>query len=134
MTSKLVLLVLLAEMPFSAEAADAQRADCYDVKVVARAIEQIPSVIPECDDCIIMRWPWFVDLQVKRVVEGNVDRKPLRVLTVQHTWMVSRYSTWRLRRNNLGGFNAVFSETNSSLRRCPAEAAPAVPYIRPAPN
>jgi len=81
-----------------------------------------------------MRWPWFVDLQVKRVVEGNVDRKPLRVLTVQHTWMVSRYSTWRLRRNNLGGFNAVFSETNSSLRRCPAEAAPAVPYIRPAPN
>jgi len=43
MTSKLVLLVLLAEMPFSAEAADAQRADdCYDVKVVARAIEQYP--------------------------------------------------------------------------------------------
>ncbi len=33
-------------------------AACYDAKIVARPVEQVPSEIGDCgDDCIIMSWP-----------------------------------------------------------------------------
>ena len=103
---------------------------CYDAAVIARAVEQIPSEIPECGDCIIMEWPWFLDLQVKRVISGQVQGKLIRVLSVQHTWKMPRDGTWRLRKNSLGGFNVVLF-WKVRPRRCPANAAPADPYIRP---
>src|SRR3546814_1868652 len=59
---------------------------CYDAKVRARPLDQIPSDIGDCgSDCILMSWPWFIDLQVKRVIDGALPSKMVRVLTVQHT-------------------------------------------------
>lgn len=105
---------------------------CYDAKVRARPIDQIPSEIPDCgSDCIIMSWPWFVDLQVKRVIDGALPSKMIRVLTVQHTYRVSREGTWLLRRNAAGNFNALATEDESTPARCSADAEPAEPYIRP---
>jgi hypothetical protein len=131
---RFILRACLASVSFVGSAASCGTpADCYDVAVVARPIEQIPSVAAKCDDCLIRYWPWFVDLKIKRVVEGNIDRKSLRVLTIQHTWWTPRYGTWWLRKNSLGGFNADRGK-DGRLSRCPVDAPPAAPYIKPSAN
>ncbi|MEQ1541563.1 MAG: hypothetical protein ABL926_04845 [Novosphingobium sp.] len=108
------------------------QSDCYDAKVRATPVDQVPSEIEDCvGDCIIISWPWFVDLQVKRVLEGRLPAKRIRVLTVQHTYRVSRAGTWLLRMNTAGGYNVVWQGEGASLARCSADSAPAKPYIRP---
>jgi hypothetical protein len=112
-----------------ADAADSE-SHCYDAIVVARPVEQIPSEIPDCGDCIVMEWPWFLDLQVKRVVAGHVEGKLIRVLAVQHSWLIPRYRKWRLRKNSLGSFNVVLSWP-APPPLCSAAVASATPYIQP---
>lgn len=105
---------------------------CYDAKVRARPVDQIPSEIGDCgSDCILMSWPWFVDLRVKRVIDGALPSKMIRALTVQHAYRVSREGTWLLRKNTAGGYNVLASEDRSPLARCSAEVVPAESYIRP---
>jgi hypothetical protein len=105
---------------------------CYDMIVRALPVDQVPSDIGDCgDDCIIMSWPWFVDLQVKRVIDGALPSKMLRVLTVQHTYRVSREGTWLLRKNAAGGYNVVVPEDGTVLARCSAGSKSVEPYIRP---
>jgi hypothetical protein len=106
---------------------------CYDAKVRARPVDQIPSDIGECgSDCITMSWPWFVDLQVKRVIDGAVPGKMITVLAVQHTYRVAREGTWFLRKNTAGSYNVVPQEYGATLGRCSAEVMPVEPFIRPA--
>ncbi|QHL91130.1 hypothetical protein GVO57_10255 [Sphingomonas changnyeongensis] len=115
----------------ASSAASAEQA-CFDVKVQARPVDQIPSEIGDCgSDCFVMSWPWFVDLRVKRVVDGALSGKVIRVLTVQHTYRVSREGTWFLRKNTAGSYNVLASDGGSTLTRCSAEAASVEPYIRP---
>lgn len=105
---------------------------CYDAKVRALPVDQVPSEIGDCgSDCIIMSWPWFVDLRVKRVVDGVIPSKMIRVLTVQHTYRVSREGTWLLRRNTAGGYNVVMPGDEAMLARCSDDVTPVEPYIRP---
>lgn len=105
---------------------------CYDAKIRARPVDQIPSEAGDCgSDCIIMSWPWFVDLEVERVIDGTLSTKLVRVQTVQHTYSVSRETTWLLRRNAAGDYNVLIGEDGSALARCPADAAPVEAYIRP---
>ena len=103
-------------------------ADCYDLKVRARPVEQVPSELPDSGDDLIMRWPWFLDLRIDRVLDGPPERGTVRVLSLQHTYLVPRRGTWSLRRNALGGYNVVETEKPD---RCAASAAPARPFIRP---
>ena len=92
---------------------------CYDAKVRALPVDQVPSEIGDCgSDCMITSWPWFVDLQVKRVIDGALPGKIVRVLTVQHTYRVSREGTWLLRKNTAGGYNVVVPEDGTALARC----------------
>ena len=121
-------LILIALLPAAARAGDVT---CYDAKVKARIIEQIPSVIPDCNDCVIMEWPWFIDLGVNRVVEGVVSGgRIIHALSVQHTYMLSlRAGTWLLRRNKAGLFNIVTADDPLKIPRCPASAEPAQPYL-----
>lgn len=129
------LLCLLSCLGMAGSVAAApQTGKCYDLKVEAKPIEQVPSEIPSCDDCIVMRWPWFVDLAVKRVEEGNWRGRTVSVLTLQHTYRVSRYSTWLLRRNDAGGYNVVHPEDDERLARCAPEIAPARAVLRPGPG
>lgn len=121
-----VILISFAA-PYGAMAEPA----CYDAKVRARPVDQVPSEIGDCgSDCIIMSWPWFVDLRVTRVIDGALPIKMVRVLTLQHTYRVSREEPWLLRKNTSGGYNVLATETPSKLARCPAEVKPAEPYIR----
>lgn len=121
-----ILIGLAAPSAASAEPA------CYDAKVRARPVDQIPSEIADCgSDCIIMSWPWFVDLQVRRVIDGALPSRMVRVLTVQHTYRVSREGTWLLRKNTAGGYNVLAPEDGSAPVRCSAEVTPVTPYIQP---
>lgn len=78
-----------------------------------------------------MSWPWFVDLQVERVIDGTHPGKIVRALSIQHTYRMPREATWLLRKNTAGGYNILTPESVSSIARCPAEAALVEPYIRP---
>lgn len=121
-----VVIGLVASSAASAEQA------CFDAKVQARPVDQIPSEIGDCgSDCLIMSWPWFVDLRVKRVVDGALPSKTVRVLTVQHTYRVSREGTWFLRKNTAGSYNVLTPDDGVALARCSAEVEPVEPYIRP---
>jgi hypothetical protein len=112
----------------------ATKAECFDAEVSATIGRQTPTVLPECDDCIVMRWPWIVDLSVRRVHAGQVQRGPLTVLTLQHTYYRTDLGArrWLLRRNTLGSFNVVRHPETGRLRQCPADASAERPLIRPA--
>ena len=129
---RLGLLFVTSGLPQSASAA--ADTECYDLKVIARVIEQIPSEMPGCADCIIMRWPWFLDFEVKRVDEGEWTGKSLTALSVQHTYLRSRYGTWLFRKNDAGGYNVFRSESDEKPIRCAASTEPALPYLRPGPK
>ena len=130
----LTALSVSALLPSASLAAENSEEDCYDALISARIIRQVPSVSPDCgEDCIIMSWPWFVDLKVDRVLEGNVKRGRLSVLTIQH----GSYRTdlgarkWWLRRNSEGQFNVLRLDEDARPSRCPADAPPAIAYIQP---
>lgn len=111
----------------------AQDADCYDAEVSARIGSQIPTVFPDSDDgWIVMSWPWIVDLNVSRVHSGDARRGRLTVLAVLHTYYRRDLGSrrWKLRRNDLGGFNLLRNGENISTR-CTSDTAPAVAYITP---
>lgn len=111
----------------------ATEAECFDAEVSATIVRQTPTVMPECDDCIIMRWPWIVDLRVRRVHSGQVPRGPLVVLTLQHTDYRTDLGArrWLLRRNTLGSFNVVHHPERAALRRCLAGTPATRPFIQP---
>lgn len=95
-------------------------------------VDKVPSEIGYCgSDCIIMSWPWFVDLRVKCVVEGYLLSKLVRTLTVQHIYRLSHEGTWLLRKNTAGGYNAVVPEGGVGLSRCSDGIASFEPGIRP---
>lgn len=112
-------------IPTTARPAD----DCYDVKVLARVVQQIPSEIPDCGDDCIMSWPWFLQLKVRRVLDGQLAGDRVDVLTVQHTYLQSKYGVWFLRRNGAGGYNAPRFAEDGKTSRCAADAPLARPYL-----
>lgn len=120
----------------SAAAREPTDADCFDAKVVATLVSQTPTAAPECDDCIVMSWPWFLDYQLEKVLNGSAPLGLLTVLSIQH----SDYrddpgaQTVFLRRNDLGGFNRIPPTELSGARLCPPSTAPAPAYIQPGPG
>ena len=128
---KIWLLAAIAAFVAAPVMADEPQ-DCFDARVRARIVHQVWTDIPRCgDDCVIMDWPWFLDLKVKRVLEGSAKKGVVtNVLSVQHTWIGAMDRTWLLRRNTAGGFNVVHDpDQGAPLPLCPADAAPAEPYI-----
>jgi len=107
--------------------------NCYDALVRAKAIAQIPTPLPQLDDPnrIIFAWPWFVDLEISRVLEGTVDGKVVKALAVLHSSWVSDEMTFALRRTTVGNFNILRGDPKN-LRRCDRSVPAEVPYIDPA--
>jgi hypothetical protein len=102
---------------------------CYDAVVRGEAISQIPSELNTCgDDCIVMRWPWFIEIEVDEVMEGRVTGflagRRIRGLTVQHTNFVRRSMIWMLRRNTNGGYNVTLGSDEEATVRCPRGTSP----------
>lgn len=129
------LLAMVVACPFAAAAPEDAAFDCYDALVSARIVRQVPSAYPGCGDgCIVMSWPWFIDLDVRRVPDGALPNRKLSVLTIQHTSFRAGLGSrrWLLRRNALGGYNASTFFEPKKIRRCDAGTAPMKPYLRPA--
>jgi hypothetical protein len=57
---------------------------CFDAEVSASIVRQTPTITPGGENCLIMRWPWIVDLRIQRVHASEVRRGPLTVLTLEH--------------------------------------------------
>jgi hypothetical protein len=126
-------LCIAASTPASAIALG-DEAECFDAQIYASIVQQTPTDIPDCGpDCIVMRWPWILELDVKRVLKGSVGSNPLIVLTMQHTYYRSDLGArrWWLRRNSLGAFNVLTGDNAARLARCPRGTKPAKPYIHP---
>lgn len=122
-----LLAILAAAGPSSATASDIE---CYDLKIRAKAIAQVPTVYPNDPDYIVISWPWFVDLKVKKVLEGELSQSRITVLAVLHVPYVTKTRTWLLRHNTIGTFNLIRSD--EPLPRCAINATAVQPYIRPA--
>jgi hypothetical protein len=108
--------------------------ECFDAQVYARIAHQTPTILGNCDpNCIVMDWPWILELDVDRVLNGNVRSNHVTVLTVQHTYYRTHLGArrWWLRRNSLGAYNALKRGDATHLPRCPRGTAPARPYIQP---
>ena len=125
------MVVHAARSPATEPAAEPS---CFDVLISARIIRQTPTNVPDCDDCIVMSWPWIVDLDVEHMMSGRVPSGALTVLTLQHTYFRTDLGArrWWLRRNQLGGFNVLRHDEGVRPPRCPADASAARPYVRPA--
>ena len=111
--------------------------DCYDAIVKARVVYQVPSVVPDCGpDCIIMVWPWFLDLNVSKVVEGTASQGQLQTQIMLHKFFRRDHATrkWWLRRNTLGSFNVLRSGNEGIKQRCANDAKPAKAYLEPGPD
>ncbi|MFC4292531.1 hypothetical protein ACFOWX_08910 [Sphingorhabdus arenilitoris] len=105
--------------------------ECYDAKIRAKPIAQIPVVLGDNGEDIIMLWPWFLDLKIKQVIEGEVPERKITILALLHTKFREKTLTMLLRRNTAGTFNLIRAEP-SSVRRCEVGSEPVPPYIRPA--
>lgn len=128
------LLASLATAEAPAEPGREVDRDCYDAVVTARIVRQLPTVIPHCGaDCIIMTWPWFVELDVRRVVIGTAPRGRLLTQVMLHNYYRDDLGTqrWWLRRNSLDGFNVLRVDDRSRPERCAADMPPANAHIRP---
>ncbi|WP_143255932.1 hypothetical protein [Altererythrobacter xiamenensis] len=112
-------------------AAVAQDSECYDLKVRARAVSQVPTPIPNEPGYIVIGWPWFVDLKVKKVIDGELQQRKIETLAVLHSSYVSKTRTWLLRRNNLGGFNVLRVPEPDRVERCGSLEPPANTYLTP---
>ncbi len=130
---RLIIPILCAFTPQASFAADVE---CYDLKVRAKAISQIPSAYPRSNDpnFIIISWPWFLDLKVTRVIEGAMPEGMIEALAVMHVRYVRQNLIWFLRKNAAGSYNVIRSNEPKSLTRCHAGVALAKPPITPAPG
>ena len=112
-----------------------QEIECYDAEVSAHIISQTPTVMANCgDDCIIMRWPWILEIDVQEIHSGELQSGELAVLTLQHTYFIgdSGPGRWKLRHNTQGGFNVVGFFGSGPERLCSIDDQPARAYITPA--
>lgn len=127
-------LALLATLSPKASAQTVSGPECIDALVSAKITRQIPSVFAGCgDDCIVISWPWFVDLKVEHVLRGKAPLGRMTVQAVLHTPYRSNLGTrnWALRRNDLGEFNLIRTTDPKRLSLCTDSARLATPYIRP---
>ena len=130
-------MLLMAAVSSPACAETQEIPDCYDAVVFAKIIQQTPSVFSDSNDgSIVMVWPWFLKLEVRRTVSGAVPIGPLTVQSMQHTSFRKNLGSrrWWLRRNSLGSFNLLRFAESEGLSKCSADDLPAEPYIRPGPG
>ena len=79
-----------------------------------------------------MRWPWILNLDVEKVLQGHAPRGPVTVLSIQHTYWKDDLGglPWRLRRNTYGGFNLLTYGAETPAVLCRKDAGPAEPLVK----
>jgi hypothetical protein len=81
---------LTVATPALAEDSLAEEGRCFDVAVVASIHGYQPTDIEAVErelggDVIVMRWPWFLDIEVEKGLVGTEPRRRLRVTASLHT-------------------------------------------------
>ena len=104
--------------------------DCYDLKVRAKPVGQFYTPLPNDPNYIVLRWPWFVDLEVTRVIDGQLDDPKISALAVLHSAYVDETRTWLLREHTLGGYNILNLAEPEKSKRCASGEALPEPYLR----
>lgn len=123
-----VAAMALTSSPVMAD--ETEPVECYDAMVYGGVVKQIPAKISTRADEIVMSWPWFLDIDVKKVRKGEARIGVISVLALQHAPFVqNRDFNWWLRRNSEGGFNLIRTGKKVSLEPCAADAVPVQPYI-----
>lgn len=97
----LLSLAALAAWLVGATPACAQDRMCFDVAVVASIERYRPTDIWDAqraagDDVIVMYWPWFLDIEVEKVVVGVENRPRLRVTALLHAQYIPEISRFLL--------------------------------------
>ncbi|MBX7493579.1 hypothetical protein K3163_10200 [Qipengyuania sp. 1NDW9] len=105
--------------------------DCYDLKVRAKAIGQFPTPFPNDPNYIVISWPWFVDLEVARVIDGRMNDPEISALAVLHSRYVDKTLTWFLRENTLGEYNILRLAEPEKAKKCAPGVVRPEPYLRP---
>ena len=105
--------------------------DCYDLKVRAKPIGQFPTPFPNDPNYIVISWPWFVDLEVSRVINGSLSDPKIPALAVLHSGYVDKSRTWLLRENTLGEYNILRLAEPGKAKRCSQGVDRPEPYMRP---
>lgn len=120
------LLFLVAASP-----ATANEPPCYDLKVRAKVVDVLPTLIPpeKAKGGIFISWPWFVDLKVTRVLEGEGSKGLYPVLAVLHGGLGPEKRVYFLRSNTIGGYNLIRTSDENALERCQPGVAPAEPLM-----
>lgn len=58
---------------------------CVSLAFEGRILKQTPLPLPESDpDAIVIRWPWRIDLSVRRVLFGQFDGRRIEAQGIQH--------------------------------------------------
>ena len=105
--------------------------DCYDLKVRAKPVGQFPTPFPNDPNYIVISWPWFVDLEVSRVIDGRLDDSKISALAILHSGYVDKPRTWLLRENTLGKYNILRLAEPGKSKRCVQGVDRPEPYLRP---
>ena len=105
--------------------------DCYDLKVRAKPVGQFPTPFPNDPNYIVISWPWFVDLEVSRVIDGRSNDPEISALAVLHSGYVDKTRTWLLRENTLGKYNILRLAEPEKAKRCAQGVTRPEPYLRP---
>jgi hypothetical protein len=97
----LLRLAALAVWLVGAAPASAEDRLCFDVAVVASIERYRPTDIWDAqralgDDVIVMYWPWFLDIEVEKVVVGVERRSRLRVTALLHAQYIAEISRFLL--------------------------------------
>ena len=131
----LVGAFIVASAVFGFQPADTE-AHCYDAHVTARVVGQVPTVVGDPVDengepIIIMRWPWILDLQVRRTHSGDLPHRRVRALSVQHSALATPVREFHLRKNDQGGYNFVWQGQDEAMSLCSPDQPPARAYYVP---
>ena len=105
--------------------------DCYDLKVRAKPVGQFPTPFPNDPNYIVISWPWFVDLEVSRVIDGRLNDPEILALAVLHSGYVDKTRTFLLRENTLGEYNILRLADPQKSKRCDQGSDRPEPYLRP---
>ncbi len=129
-----VALLLIGYARQSQNASEQLNTDtCYDFIIAARIKEQLPITLGQSDSGeIIVQWPWFLVLDIDRVIEGRHPEGQVVALNMQHTYFRESPPSriWYLRKNSDGMFN--IQQKNSACRApCPNDLAPQPSFVRP---
>jgi hypothetical protein len=113
-----------------------QRPGCFDVVLVADVLKETPTPFTQSMvDSIVVEWPWFLDVHVRKVLIGREHRRSLRVSALLHAGYNTGGKPARmyLRRDSDGAYQLLHVHRENLPTKCGPADASSEPFIRAEP-